>query len=126
LRKASGKQRTDGAIDLAAGQDLLLARTAFALDEAAGNASTGVGELAILNGQREEVDSFFRVGRGHGGCQNYVVAAGCERGAGGLLGHASGLKFNLLAAGKLNCHVLFHVVFLFCFIVLGTCGARSE
>jgi hypothetical protein len=29
-----------------------------------------------------------------------------------LFRHASGLEFNLPAAGKLNCHVLFHVASL--------------
>ena len=70
-----GKQRADRTVDLTAGQNLLLAGTAFALDEAAGNASTGIGELAILHRQREEVDAFLRVGRSHRRRQNYVVAA---------------------------------------------------
>ena len=56
------EQRADGAVDLTGGQDLLLGGAAFALDEAAGDAPAGVGELAVFNGQREEVDAFLRVG----------------------------------------------------------------
>ena len=102
------KQRTNRPVDLPAGQDLFLARPSLALDEAAGNASARIGVLAVLHRQREEVDALLRVGRGHGRGQNYVVSAGGERGAGGLLGHPSGLKFNPLAAGKLYCHFLLH------------------
>ena len=42
------EQRTDRPVDLATGQDLLLAGTAFTLDEPAGDASAGVGELTVL------------------------------------------------------------------------------
>ena len=41
-----------GAVNLAAGEDFTLAGTAFALDEAAGDASAGVGVFAIIDGQR--------------------------------------------------------------------------
>ena len=53
------EERTDGAVDLTGGQDLLLGGTAFALDKAAGDASTGVGKLSVFNGQREEVNAFL-------------------------------------------------------------------
>ena len=53
------EERADGTVDLAGGQDLLLGGTAFALDEAAGDASAGVGKLSVFNGQREEVNAFL-------------------------------------------------------------------
>ena len=102
------EERADGTIDLAGGQDFLLAGPAFALDEAAGDASAGVGVLAVFDGEREEVDAFLRLGRGDRGGENDVVAAGGEGGAGGLLGHAACLKFDLLAASKLYSYVVLH------------------
>ncbi len=107
------KQRTNRTIDLTAGQDLLLARTSFALDESAWNASTGIRKLTIFHRQREEVDAFFRIGRGDSSRQHHVISARRQRGAGGLLGHAPRLKFDLLAAGKLYNHVLLHSLSLF-------------
>ena len=108
LRKPSGKQRANRAIDLAAGQDLALARAAFALDKSAGNASAGIGVFAVIHGQGKEVHAFARIGRGDGSGQHYAITLGDERGAGGLLGHPSGFKMQMLAAGKLDGHVVFH------------------
>ena len=102
------EQRTDGPVDLAAGQDFLFAGTSLALDEAARNASAGVGKLAVFDGEREEVYALFGVGRRHGRAEDGVVARGGERGAGGLLGDPSGLEFDQLAAGKLYSDVMFH------------------
>src|SRR5665213_1982250 len=81
----------------------------FSLSAEYTNASTGVGELAILNRQREEVDAFLGVGRSGCGCQHGVVAAGGESGAGRLLGHAAGLELDVLSAGKLYGNVLLHM-----------------
>ena len=116
------KQRANRPVDLPARQDLLLARPSLALDEAAGNASARVGVLAVLHRQREEVDPLLRVGRGHSRRQNCVVSARGERGAGGLLGHPSGLKCNPLAAGKLYCHFLLHRLPLLSFFVFYQLG----
>ena len=68
--EAFREQRTDRTIDLAAGQNLALARTSFALDESARNASGGVGVLTVVNGEREKVDALARVGVGAGGGEN--------------------------------------------------------
>ena len=84
--EAFGEQRPDGAIDLAAGQNLALAGTPFALDESARNASGGVGVLAVVNGEREKVDALAGVGVGAGGGQNDVVANAHDAGTVGLLG----------------------------------------
>ena len=58
VAEAVGEQRADGAIDLAAGQNFLFAGPAFALDESAGNAPAGIGVLAVIDGEGEEVDAF--------------------------------------------------------------------
>ena len=65
-----GEERADGAVDLAAGQHFFFAGPAFALDEAAGDASAGVSVLAVVDGEGEEVDALPRVGRGNGGGQD--------------------------------------------------------
>ena len=103
-----GEEGADGAVDLARGEDFLLAGAAFTLDEAAGDASASIGEFAVFDGEREEVDALFGVGRCDGGCQYGVVATGGESGAGSLLGDAPCLEFNMLATGKLNGYVLLH------------------
>ena len=63
-----------GAVNLAAGENFTLAGTAFALDEAAGDASAGVGVFAIVDGQGEEIDAFAGIRVGGGGGENDVVA----------------------------------------------------
>ena len=72
--EAFRKQRADGAINHAAGKNFAFAGTAFALDESAGDASAGIGVFAVINGEREEIDSFTRVGVGAAGGENHVVA----------------------------------------------------
>ena len=108
VAKGLREERADGAIDLPRGKDLLLRGAAFALDEAARDASAGVGELAILDREGEEVDAFLGVGRGYGCGENGVVAAGGEGRARCLLGDASCFEFDVLATGKLNGYVLLH------------------
>ncbi len=76
-----GEERTDGAVDLAAGQHFFFAGPAFALDEAAGNASAGVGVFAVIHGEGEKVDAFPGVGRGYGGGQHHGFARGHQCGA---------------------------------------------
>ena len=87
-----GEQRTDRAINLAAGENFALAGTAFALDEAAGNASAGVGVFAVVNGEREKIDAFAGIGVGGGGGENNVVADAHNGGAVRLLGQFSSFK----------------------------------
>jgi len=84
--EAFREQRTDRTVDLAAGQNFALAGTSFALDEAARNASGSVGVLAVIDGEREEVDAFARLRICAGGGQNHVVAHANDAGAVGLLG----------------------------------------
>ena len=92
--EAFGEQRPNGAIDLAAGENFALAGPPFALDEAAGNASRGVGVFAVIDGEREKVDALPGVGIGAGGGENDVVADAHNAGAMRLLGQLSGFKVN--------------------------------
>ncbi len=107
-----GEHGADGAVDLAAGENLTLAGTAFALDKAAGNAATGIGVFAVIHGQGEKIEAFFGIRSGHGGGQNHVVTLGHEHGARGLLGHAACFKSQSLATGKLDSHFLFHKILI--------------
>src|SRR6266542_4217385 len=72
--KAIGKKRPHGAINLPAGENLAFTGTAFALDKAAGNTSTRVGVLAVVNGQREEINSLARVRVCSRRGQHHVIA----------------------------------------------------
>ncbi len=67
IAEAFGEERADGAVDNAAGQDFALAGPAFALDEAAGNASAGVGVFAVINGKGEKINAFALLRGGAGG-----------------------------------------------------------
>ena len=107
-----GEHGANGAVDLAAGKNLTLAGTALTLDKAAGNASTGIGVLAVIHGQGEKIEAFFGIRRGYSGSQNYVVALGHEHGARSLLGHAACFKSQALATGKLDSHFLFHKILI--------------
>ena len=101
------EQWPDGPIDLAAGKDFALARPAFALDEAAGNASRGIGVLAVIDGEGEKVDAFAGVGISAGGGENNVFANAHNAGAVRLLGQFAGFKANGLAAGQIYADFMF-------------------
>jgi len=84
------EQRADRAVDDAGCQ-------ALALEEAARNASGGVGVLAIVDGQGEEVARHRA--RGHaGGRQHHGVAEAHGAGAVGLLGQVAGLHDQAIGA----------------------------
>src|SRR5581483_8481995 len=95
-------------INHAAGKDLALAGTAFAHDESPGNASGGVGVLAVVHGQGEEVNALARFRVRDGGGQDDVIAHTDDGGTVRLLGQLSRFKRNALAAGEINRNVLFH------------------
>jgi hypothetical protein len=68
-----GEQRTQRTVDQTRGQDFLFRRAAFALEEAAGNATGSVGALLIIDRQREEILTRLRIlGTDHGGQHNGV------------------------------------------------------
>ena len=106
--KPSAKQRADGTVNLATGERFALTHAAFALDEAAGDASASVGVFAIVNGEREEIDALARVGIGSGGGEDNVVADSHHDRAVGLLGQFSSFKRNPFTTGEFNRNFLFH------------------
>ena len=53
-----GKERPDRPVDQPRGEDFLGGRPPLALDEAAGELARGIGLLAVVDGQREEIEPF--------------------------------------------------------------------
>jgi hypothetical protein len=80
------------AIDQSARQHFLLGRLAFALEEAARDAPRRVGVLAVVDGQREEVDSLACVRRAAGGDEHHRIAGADDDRAVGLLGQFARLE----------------------------------
>ncbi len=81
LRLASvavGEERADWPVDQAGGQRLLFARTALALEEAAGNLAGGEGLLLVVHGEREEVDPGALLGGADDGGQHRGLAIGSQ------------------------------------------------
>ena len=74
--EAFGEQRTDGAVDQAAGEDFFLALFALTLEKTAGDFTCGIGALKIIDGQREEVLPCFYFFVGGNGHQDNGVAHG--------------------------------------------------
>ena len=90
--EARREERTDGTVDQAGGQRLLLGRTALALEEAAGNLAGGEGLFLIVDGQREEVDAgpLFPGGDDRG--EHRGVAVGGQNRAVSLTGDLAGFE----------------------------------
>ena len=104
-----GEERAQRAVDQAAGEDGVLAGTAFAAVPAAGDVTHGVELLLIIDAEREEIDAGTgRLGDGgvdqHGG-----VAVADEGGAAGLLGVLAEFQ-RQRAAAQLNGIFLVHGV----------------
>ena len=85
--------RAQRAVDQAAGEDRVLAGTALAAEERAGDLARGVHPLLDVDRQREEVELVLGVLAGRGGRQQHglVVEVGGD-GAGGLPGQQAGLE----------------------------------
>ena len=120
--EALHEQRADRPVDEARGQRLLLARAAFAFEEAAGNLAGGVGLLLIVDGQRKEIDA----GPGllledHGGEHAGLAVLRQHRGI-GLPCDASRLEAQL-AAAPLDFHAL---CFEHLFRLVSRCSLRCS
>ena len=89
---AGREERTDRPIDQAAGQHFLFGRLAFALEEAAGDASRRVGVFAVVDRQRQEIDPFARTGGTAGRDEHHRVAEADDDGAVGLFGQLAGFE----------------------------------
>ena len=70
IKEAFGEQGANRAINQAAGQRFKFARTAFALEKATGDFSSGVAFLKVINSQREKILSGFAFGLADHGRQN--------------------------------------------------------
>jgi hypothetical protein len=68
------KQRAHRTIDQARGERFLFGRTAFALEEATRNAASGIELLDVVDGEREEILPFFRLGGGDRGDEHHGTA----------------------------------------------------
>ena len=99
-----GEQRTHGPIDLAAGEHFALAHAAFALDEASGETSAGVGVFAVIDGEGKEIDTLARVGIAGGSGENDVLADADDGRSVRLLGQFSGFKSDGFAAAETDCN----------------------
>ena len=110
---AFGEQRPHRAVDQAGGQRLLLGRTAFTLEIAAGNAAGGVSLLLVVDGERQEVDALAWALGGDDGGEHGGLAVGGKYGAVGLTRHPAGLEDELAPAPvELNPVNIEHCVFL--------------
>ena len=87
-----GEERSQGAIGHACGKDLLLARTALALEVSSGELSDSGGFLLVVNGEGEEVLPLLDGGGGDGGNEDDGLARGDDDGAVGELGDLAGLE----------------------------------
>ena len=100
--EALGEQRTDRAVDQAAGQRFLFGRAALALEEAAGDAPGGGELFLVVDGQREEILALLdRLGGGDG-AQHHGFAEGREHGAIGLAGNMAGFESEGLSAHSIS------------------------
>ena len=108
---ACGEQRANRSIDEARGQRLLLARPAFALEEAAGDLAGRVGLLLIVDGQREEVASCDVLLVADGRHEDDGVRHVDEHGAVGLPRDDAGFDRDVMGA-VLEGSASFHVGFL--------------
>src|SRR5690606_30163865 len=79
-------------IDKARRQRLLFARTAFTLEEAAGDLAGCEGLFLVVDGQREEIETRLRLPGGDHGGEHDRFAVGGEHGAIGLPRDLAGLK----------------------------------
>ncbi len=93
-----GPERPDRPIDHARVQGRLLGGLALALEEPAGDLPGGVHLLFDVDGQREEVGAFPRLGAADRGRQHHRLAGSHDHGSIGLLGQSTGAEGDLLAS----------------------------
>ena len=91
------EQRTDRTIDQARGQDLLLGRPAFTLEEAARDLAGGERLLLVVHGEREEIEAGLRLLLEHDGGQHRGAAVGRQNRAIGLARDLAGLEHRACA-----------------------------
>src|SRR5216683_1225227 len=85
------EERAHGAVNQAGGENLFFRGAAFALEETAGDLSGGVGVLAVVNGERQEIAVIHRRGHASGGKHDRVAIAR-DNGAIGLFRNFSSFQ----------------------------------
>jgi len=98
VEEAFGKERANGAVDQAAGEGLELARTAFALEEAARDFARSIGFFQVIDGEREKVLPGLGVGFGDHGGQHHCAVHVEQHGAAGLARDLAGFEAHGVAA----------------------------
>ena len=98
VEEAFRKQRTDGAVDQARGQCFELAGSAFALEEAAGNAASGIGFFQVVDRQREKILPGLGLRFGDHGGQHHGAIHIQQHGAAGLACDFAGFHRDLVLA----------------------------
>src|ERR1051326_3524815 len=101
------KQRTDGAIDQAAGQNLFFGGTALTFDQAARDFAGGVGIFTIIDGEREESGSRFGLVGHASGDEDDRVPGANDNSAVRLFGHFSSFQADF-AASQINFNDMQH------------------
>ncbi len=96
--EAFGEERPERPVDQPRGQRLELARTAFALEEAARDLAGGIGLLDVVDGQREEVLARLGVLLGDDGGEDDGVFDRHHDGAARLAGDLTGFQGDGLVA----------------------------
>ena len=95
------EKRTDRAVNETAREGFLLGRTAFALEEAAGELARGIGLLDVVDGEREEVLAGLGFLLGDDGRENHGVVHLADDGAGSLAGDfAGGERYVVITKAK--------------------------
>ncbi len=119
--------RAQRAVDQAAGEDRVLAGTALATEEGAGDLARGVHPLLDVDRQGEEVEVVLGVLAGRGGREQHrVVVEVGGHGTRGLPGQEAGLELDGAGAElAVVDHGFYGVDFWFCHVGLSLCS-RSE
>ena len=89
------KERPDGPVNHAAGEDFLFRRSSFALEVTAGKSASRRRLLAVVHRQRKKVLTGFDAGGGHGGDDDDGFPQLNGDGAIGLFGELAGFDVNL-------------------------------
>ncbi len=91
VHEAFREQRTNRAVNQTRNQGFAFARTAFTTEEAARDTTSSVGTLLIVNGQREEVLTWFSFFLTYNGHEYSSVIHAYHHSGGSLARHHTGL-----------------------------------
>ena len=104
---ALGKERADGAVGEAAGENFLFGRTAFTLEVATGETARRSGLLTVIHGEREKILAGLGLGGGDGRDDDDGFAELHGDRAVRLFGELAGFDDDLFVA-HLGCYFFWH------------------